>query len=386
MSKIIVLGAGMVGSAMAIDMTQNHQVTVSDLSQEALERVQQKCVNLSIKQLDVTDIKKLQARVGQFDLVISAVPGFLGFETLKAIIMAGINVIDIAFFPENALELDALAKEYKVTAIVDCGVAPGMDNVILGHYNELMKLTDFECLVGSLPKIKKWPFCYKAPFSPIDVIEEYTRPARYVENGKEIIREALSDCEYIEFDKVGTLESFNSDGLRSIIYTMPHIPNMKEKTLRYPGHVEYIRVLKESGFFSKEKIEVNGHMVSPLDVSSKILFKEWKLGEFEEEITVMRVTLTGENARGQTEEVVYSLHDEYNSLTQTSSMARTTGYTATAAANMFLDGVFSEKGVFPPELLGRHKACFDYFLRYLEARGVHYVKNVNLVDIQHNSI
>ena len=379
MSKVIVLGAGMVGSAMAIDMAKKHQVTLSDLSQDVLNRVKQKFGDLSIRQLDVADKSKLQSSIREFDLVINAVPGFLGFETLRAIIEAGMNVIDIAFFPENSLELDALAKEHKVTAIVDCGVAPGMDNVILGYYNEIMKLSDFECLVGGLPKVKKWPFCYKAPFSPIDVIEEYTRPARYVENGKEIVREPLTDCEYVEFDKVGTLESFNSDGLRSIIYTMPHIPNMKEKTLRYPGHVEYVKVLKESGFFGEEKIEVGGNMVSPLDFTSKILFNEWKLGESEEEITVLRVTLKGENASGQKEEVVYSMFDEYNPGTGTSSMARTTGYTATAAANLFLDGLFSEKGVFPPELVGKHKACFDYFLNYLEERDIQYVKSSRLL-------
>ncbi len=255
-----------------------------------------------------------------------------------------------------------------------------MDNVILGRYNETMKLTDFECLVGGLPLTKKWPFCYKAPFSPIDVIEEYTRPARYVEHGEVVVREPLSDCEYVEFDKVGTLESFNSDGLRSIIHTMPHIPNMKEKTLRYPGHVEYVKVLKESGFFGTEKIEVNGNLVSPLDFTSKILFNEWKLGETEEEITVMRVTLKGENASGRKEEVVYSMYDEYNAETKTSSMARTTGYTATAAANLFLDGLFAEKGVFPPELVGKHKACFDYFFNYLEARNIIYVRSSRLID------
>ena len=379
MSNVIILGAGMVGSAMAIDMEKKHHVTLTDLSQDVLDHVKRKCISLTTQQLDVTNKKELQSIIKQHDLVINAVPGFLGFETLKRIIEAGMNVIDIAFFPENSLELDALAKKNNVTAIVDCGVAPGMDNVILGFYNEKMKLTDFECLVGGLPKIKKWPFCYKAPFSPIDVIEEYTRPARYVEHGEVVVREPLTDCEYVEFDKVGTLEAFNSDGLRSIIYTMPHIPNMKEKTLRYPGHVEYVRVLKESGFFKEEKVDVNGMQVSPLDFTSKILFNEWKLGETEEEITVLRVTLKGENARGQTEEVVYNMHNEYCTETQTSSMARTTGYTATAAANLFLDGLFSEKGVFPPELVGKHQACFYYFFKYLEERNIYYVKSSRLI-------
>lgn len=379
MSNIIVLGAGMVGSAMAVDLSKNHNTTISDRDKTALLKAKEKCEALDILELDVTNIKHLKATIKQFDLVICAVPGFLGYQTLTAIIEAEMNVIDISFFPENSLDLDALAKEKNVTAIVDCGVAPGMDNYILGYYNERMKLTDFECLVGGLPKIKKWPFCYKAPFSPIDVIEEYTRPARYVENGKTIVRDALSDCEFVEFDGIGTLESFNSDGLRSIIFTMPHIPNMKEKTLRYPGHVEYVKVLKESGFFSEEEIDINGNKVSPLDFTSKILFNEWKLGETEEELTVMRVSIKGENDKGQIEEVIYNLLDTYCPNTKTSSMSRTTGYTATATANMFLEGMFPYKGVFPPELVGKHEHCFQYILDYLKARNVIYTKTVNLM-------
>ena len=100
--------------------------------------------------------------------------------------------------------MDALAKQKGVTAIVDCGVAPGMDNIILGYYNEKMKLTDFECLVGGLQKLKKWQFNYKAPFSPVDVIEEYTRPALYVENSNIVIKPAMSDIEHVEKPGVGT--------------------------------------------------------------------------------------------------------------------------------------------------------------------------------------
>ncbi|NOR28883.1 MAG: saccharopine dehydrogenase [Lutibacter sp.] len=372
MSNIIVLGAGMVGSTMAIDMAKKHNVTITDFSEKALEKAIKKCDKLIPEILDVTDKKLLQEIIKPFDLVICAVPGFLGFETMRAIIEAKKNVVDISFFPENSLELDTLAKQKNVTAIVDCGVAPGMGNIILGYYNEKLKLTDFECLVGGLPKVKKWPFSYKAPFSPVDVIEEYTRPARYVENSHIIVKEALSDCEFVNFDGVGTLESFNSDGLRSIIFTMPHIKNMKEKTLRYPNHIEYIKVLKASGFFNEKTININGTEVSPLEFSSKILFNEWKLGDTEEELTVMRITLKGTNEIGENKTIVYNLHDEYCADTQTSSMARTTGYTATAAANMFLDGLFSEKGVFPPELFGKHEECFKYVLNYLKERNVIY--------------
>ena len=374
MTNILVLGAGMVGSAMAGDLSKKHSVTLADLSVQRLESVKIKYPSIEVLQVDVCHKEKLQSTLAAFDFVVCAVPGFLGFETIKTVIEAGKNVVDISFFPENAFELDALAKAKGVTAIVDCGVAPGMHNIILGYYNEKLKLTDFETLVGGLPKIKKWPFNYKAPFSPIDVIEEYTRPARYVENGTIIVRDALTDCEYVEFDNVGTLESFNSDGLRSILFTMPHIKNMKEKTLRYPGHVEYVRVLKDSGFLSEKKIMVNGTEISPLDFTSKILFNEWKLGETEEELTIMRITLKGKNDCGQTQVVVYNLYDEYCPETQTSSMARTTGYTATAVTNMFLDGLFTEKGIFPPELIGKYETCYEYILNYLAARNVYYIK------------
>ncbi len=376
MSNIIVLGAGMVGSAMAIDLQKTHSVTLTDLSEERLAYIKRKCPELNTSVLDVRQSNALKAMLDGYDLVICAVPGFLGFNTLKSIIEAGKDVVDISFFPENALELDALAKEKGVTAIVDCGVAPGMGNFILGRYNEVLQLTDFECLVGGLPKVKTWPFYYKAPFSPIDVIEEYTRPARYVENGNIIVREPLTDCAFIEFDKVGTLESFNTDGLRSILFTMPHIRNMKEKTLRYPGHVEVVRALKQTGFFNPEKINVNGVSVSPLAVTSHVLFDNWKLGDTEEELTVMRVTLKGIDPDGNKVTVEYNLYDAYDQSTQTSSMARTTGYTATAAANMFLDGLFSEKGVFPPELIGNDERCFDYILNYLRERNVNYSKSV----------
>lgn len=122
---------------------------------------------------------------------------------------------------------------------------------------------------------------------------------------------------------------------------------------------------------------LNGIEISPLDFTSKILFDEWKLGETEEELTVMRVTLKGENDNGEIEEIVYNLYDDYCPETQTSSMARTTGYTATAVANLFLEGLFTEKGVFPPELIGKHEICFKYILNYLKDRNVNYVKNTN---------
>jgi len=269
------------------------------------------------------------------------------------------------------LQLDKLAKEKGVTIITDIGVAPGMSNLILGHYNELMTVANFECYVGGLPKIRKKPFEYKAPFSPVDVIEEYTRPARLKENGQIVIKPALSEREYMDFDEVGTLEAFNTDGLRSLLFTMPGIPNMKEKTLRYPVHVEFIIALKQAGFFDEQEIDINGIKISPLKFSSKILFKDWKLGMEEEELTVMKVIMEGQK-NGSPKRVEYDLLDHYDNKTKTSSMSRTTGYTCTAAVHLIAKKLFTEKGVFPPELVGKNENCFDFVIHYLKQRGVNW--------------
>lgn len=362
----------MVGSAMALDLAAHFQVTVADVSAAALARIAQRNPGIKTVEADLRDRATVERLVAPHAYVVSAVPGAMGFATLRTLIEARKDVVDISFFPENSLDLQALAREKGVTVIVDCGVAPGMDNIILGYYDTLLKLDEFECLVGGLPKARVWPWAYKAPFSPADVIEEYVRPARYVENSVIVTRPALSDPEIVDFEGIGSLESFNTDGLRSIMFTMPHIPNMKEKTLRYPGHIEFVRVLRESGFFGEEAVEVGGQLVKPLALTSKLLFKAWKLGDTEPEFTVMRVTVAGVDASGVRKRVRYDLLDAYDTASQTSSMARTTGYTATAAVHLIDRGIFNEKGLFPPELVGRHKACFDFFLAYLAERGVVY--------------
>ena len=252
--KIAILGAGMVGRAMAIDLAKNNEVTSFDISNKSLSILAEKSKIIKTVQADLTDYKNYTNLLANFDYVITAVPGFMGYKTLEAVINAKKNVVDISFFPEDALQLDALAKKNQVTAIVDCGVAPGMSNFIIGYHNARMKIENFECMVGGLPKKRTQPFEYKAPFSPIDVLEEYTRPARYVENSCIVTKPALSDAELIDFDQVGTLEAFNTDGLRSILFTMGHIPNMKEKTLRYPGHIDLMQSLIKAGFLNTTPI------------------------------------------------------------------------------------------------------------------------------------
>jgi len=242
-----------------------------------------------------------------------------------------------------------------------------------------MQLTEVEYMVGGLPKVRTFPFEYKAPFSPCDVIEEYTRPARFVEHGNQVIKPAMSDAELLYFDTVGTLEAFNTDGLRSLIYTMKHIPNMKEKTLRYPGHIKLIMAFRDAGFLSTEPIMMKGQELVPFDFTSRLLIDAWKLGAEEPEFTIMRVNLRGVEA-GVRKEIVYELYDEYDPVEKLSSMARTTGFTATATAEMILEGKFSKKGLFPPELVGSCPGCFEFILGYLGKRNIHYQFNERLLD------
>lgn len=369
MKKIMVLGAGLVGKTIAIDLSKAFDVTSADVSNSALDDV--KPWGIKTRQIDFNDTSALKALLAPMDLVVGAVPGFLGYQTARTVIDAGKNMVDISFFPEDPFDLDQLAKEKNVTIITDCGVAPGMGNIILGYHNQRMTVHDYECLVGGLPVIREWPYEYKAVFSPIDVIEEYVRPARYVQNSQVIIKEALTDPELLHFEGVGTLESWNSDGLRSLIKTMPNIPNMIEKTLRYPGCIEYLRVLRESGFFSYDELEVKGVKVRPIDLTAKLLFPKWKLKPGEEEFTVMRIRLKGEE-NGETKSYQYDLLDKTDKATSTLSMARTTGYTCTAAVNLVLQGMFSRRGICPPEYLGEDQQCFDFVLDYLKRRGVAY--------------
>ena len=366
--KITVLGAGMVGRTLATDLSKLYDVTSADISKQNLDLLK-KSAKVKTAITDLSDAKEIKKVVAGADLVVGAVPGFMGFNMLKAVIDAKKNVVDISFFPEDPFRLDILARENKVTAVVDCGVAPGMDNIILGYHNKRMKVSRFMCMVGGLPAERKMPWQYKAPFSPIDVIEEYTRPARLVEKGEIVTKPALTEVEQIDFDGVGTLEAFNTDGLRTLLSM--DIPDMAERTLRYPGHVDLMKTFRDAGFFSNDEIEVNGTKVRPVDVTSKILFPQWKYEEGEEDFTVMRVIVEGEE-KGKQKRYTYDLFDRYNHVTKTSSMARTTGYTATAAANLLLNGQYKKKGIISPEMLGEDVGCFDFILSYLKERKVNY--------------
>jgi saccharopine dehydrogenase-like NADP-dependent oxidoreductase len=370
MKKVVVLGAGRVGTVMARDLADAGRldVTVADVRIEALERVDRH-LGLEVVKADLSNPAAVRKTVRGFDLAVGAVPGFMGFATLKAVVEAGVDCADISFMPEDPMKLDRIAKSKGVTAVVDCGVAPGLSNMILGYQAAKMdSMQDAIIMVGGLPRVRTWPYEYKAGFSPIDVLEEYTRPARIVVGGTEATVPALSGVELVDLPGVGTLEAFNSDGLRSLISNIKAV-NMREMTLRYPGHAERMRMLRESGFFSLDPVDVDGAKVRPIDITTKLLFPIWEMRPGDEDITVMRVTIDGMIGKRHVRHT-YDLLDRYDPKRGETSMSRTTGFTNAIVAAMMARREICAPGVVPPEKIGCHETLFKSVLSELEKRGV----------------
>lgn len=361
MNKIAIIGGGNVGTAMALDLAEKFAVTVFDITEKPFPE------NITFYKINLLQTNA-QEHLANFDLVITAVPGHTGFAILEKVIAAGKNVVDISFFPEDPFLLDTMAKDKGVTAVVDCGLAPGLGNMVLGYHHACMQVQSFRCYVAGLPVERTWPFEYKAVFSPVDVIEEYTRPARIIQNGKVVIKDALSELEMIEVPGLGTLEAFNTDGLRTLLKTV-RIPELLEKTMRYPGSSQYLQMLKQSGFFSTENTLINGNQIRPLDLTSKLLFKQWQVNPGDEDISVLVIKIQGEE-NGQKVSYHYFMTDRYDHEKGVLSMARTTGYTCTAAANLLLNHKFARPGICPPEYIGADEIAFHYMLDYLQHRNI----------------
>jgi saccharopine dehydrogenase-like NADP-dependent oxidoreductase len=365
--RVVILGGGRVGWAIARDLSPDFKVTVADVSDDALRRA--KKLRVDAVRADLSTPEGVAAVIRTEDLVVCAVPGAMGYATLRAIINAGKPAVDISFFPEDPFTLRDLAREKGVTAVVDCGVAPGLSNMTLGYWTgQLDRVFSYRCDVGGLPQQPEPPWDYRAPFSPADVIEEYTREVRIRRDGQDLVLPALSERELIEFRDVGLLESFNTDGLRTLLHTTA-VPSLLERTLRYPGHVERITVLRDSGFFDTEPVRVGDRDVRPLDVTSALLFEQWAFRPGERDLTVMRIAIEGEYEKAPVQ-VTYDLLDRFDEETGVPSMSRTTGYTCTGVVRLLAAGAIQQTGMVTPEEVGGDAAAFKRILQHLSERGV----------------
>lgn len=377
--NILILGCGLVGRAIAHDLSQdaNFNVTVADIDEISLKKLNSK--KIKTIQTNLLDENNLRELLNDAEMAINAVPGAIGFKTLQTIIRSGTNVVDIAFYAEDFLQLNELALQNNVTAICDMGVAPGMSNLLAAYLAwKLDKADNVKIMVGGLPKIRKAPYEYSATFSPSDLVEEYTRPARIVVNGKMLAKPALSDVENVHIEGLGTLEAFNSDGLRSLIQTLD-VPDMAEKTLRYPGHVSKVMNLIEGGFFDEKTMIIGGNEIKPVDVTARLLFKKLDVENGEEDVTVMKIIAEG-TKDGKPTRVWCELFDHYDTENMIHSMARTTGYTATVTARLLAKGIIRQKGIIAPEFLARDEKIVRSLLDGLEMKGVVYDFFEEIID------
>jgi saccharopine dehydrogenase-like NADP-dependent oxidoreductase len=370
-TRIAVLGAGRVGALIARELSADPalSVLVADRSEETLRALAGASGPLRTHRVDLEDPRAVGELVAAVDIVVGAVPGAIGYRVARAAIEAGRPMVDISFFAEDPFQLDRPARERGVAVVVDCGVAPGLSNLLVGRSTaELDEVATVEILVGGLPVRRVWPHEYRSVFSPPDVIEEYTRPCRMREQGVDVVVPALSGVELVDFPEIGTLEAFYTDGLRTLLRTIP-ARTLREKTLRYPGHAERMRMLRASGFFDEAPLRVGAVEVAPRAVAEALLSRAWAPVEGEEEFTLLRVRVEGTRQARRVERT-WTVFDRTDLASGATSMARTTGLPCAIVARMLGAGRLREPGLYPPEHLGRDAGLAGDILRALRERGI----------------
>lgn len=377
--KAVQIGAGLVGSIIAADMGRNFDVTVVDLNENALISVREDHPKITTAVCSCTDSVCLSQLVRDADIVTAGVPGKFGRKMMEIVIKSGKNIADISFMPEDFEELDGLAKEYGVTVVPDMGVAPGMSNFLVGRGAALLdEVENAVIYVGGIPHKPVPPFNYQITWSAADVIEEYTRPARYVKNHRPAVCEAMGELYEKEFPKVGLLETFITDGLRSLIKNIK-ARNMEERTMRWPGHVAQMRLLREMGLFDEEKRKLGGFEAVPRDIACDLLFPMWKMEpeKGDRDLTIMQVEVSGYKGRDLVT-YTWDLWDIFDEKTWKNSMGRCTGFSCSIFAQAIVKGLIKEKGVIAPEKLAASDELYDFVMAEQRSRGINYKESVKI--------
>lgn len=380
--RALVVGCGRIGSAAVQDLSQTLscvEVVVADkdsvAAKKAVEKIGRR--NLSWMLLDVTKPRRLVEVLKNFDLVLGFLPPKLGLRLVKACIQAGKNLVDVSYTPENPLVLHDQALKADVAIVPNCGLAPGISNILVGHaVAKLDKVEKVHIFVGGLPEKPTPPLGYVITWSPESLIEMYTSKARIVKNGKIVEVEALSGLENLDFPQIGRLEAFYTDGLRTLLYTIQGVDEMWEKTLRYPGHAEKMKLLRDLGFFSCEEITVNGVKLQPSKVTAK-LFERKLYSHAVKDVVALKVEVYGSKERVKTR-YIYTLIDFYDEKGGVTAMARTTGFTASIVAKLILEGKIRLKGVIPPERLGMDGEIYQQIMAELGGRGIKIIEETSV--------
>jgi saccharopine dehydrogenase-like NADP-dependent oxidoreductase len=368
--KILTIGCGYIGSVLVRHLSEripSAEIVVSDESREAIVKATSSIGRGNIKplQLNIRDYDRLVKAAENFDILVGLAPGRLGYKTVEAAIDAGVNMVDLSYMCEDPMTLNDRALKAGVTVIPDCGVAPGLSHILVGRAVSMLdKVKDVIILVGGIPQNRIPPLDYKVTWCVEDLIEEYVRKPKIVKNGRTIEVEALDGLEEVDFPGIGRLEAFYTDGVRTLHHSIKGVENMWEKTLRYPGHAEKIRLLRDLGFFDEEPIDG----LSPRSLTVKVFERRLSLHEVKD-FVVMRVEVNGVK-NGQETHHSYTLIDYYDDGRKVTAMGRTTAYTASAVIQLLARGEIKGVGIVPPERLGMDGKCFERIMEELEKDGI----------------
>jgi len=372
--KVLVLGSGNIGSIAVEDLARclpsaNIVIADKDLdrAKKAVERVGEDAV--SSAQVDVSDRRQLLRILKDFDLAMGFLPGRFGYDLMEACIEAKKDLVDVSYTAENPLVLHAAAMKADVIIVPDCGLAPGISNFLVGHaISELDRAEAVHIMVGGLPEKPVPPLGYTVTWSPESLVDEYTRKAVIVRHGRRVEVDALSGVETVDFPRVGKLEAFFTDGLRTLVHTVSDAEDMWEKTLRYLGHAGKVKLLEALGFLEEVKVKVDDVEVSPRKLTVKLLEQRLQKTKIKD-IVVLKVEVCGVK-NGKKICYAYHLLDKYDEERRITAMARTTAYPMSIVAQLILNRKVKRKGVVPPEKLGIDGEVFKLFLDELERRGI----------------
>jgi len=377
--EILVLGYGNIGLVLAKDLAESMpstEVVIAgrhrNKAEEAVSAIDRR--NVRGIRLDADKYPVLVDAMKKFDLVMGTLPGDIGYRSVKAAIDAKVDMVDVSYMPENPLMLDEDAIKAGVTIVPDCGVAPGLSNLLVGHaVSKLDEVESIRMMVGGLPEEPVPPLGYVVTWSVANLLDEYSRKAKIVKNGKVVEVEALTGLEEVKFPGVGKLEAFYTDGLRTLLHTVKGVKNMWEKTLRYPGHAEKIKTLEALGFFDEDPIDVRNTRLPPREVTIELLKKKLRRPEIKD-ILAMKVDVSG-IAEGSRRRYSYHLLDRYDTENGITAMARATAYPASIIGQLIASKAIEEKGVIPLEKLGVKERLFNKILLELEKRQVKIVES-----------
>lgn len=350
--RIVVVGGGMQGRVIAENLLRREEkpeVTIADLRQPATVPPGAKFVKA-----DVLDPSQALSLAKGVDAVVLAVPSEISHAALRNLIAAGVSVVDVSFTPNPPLDLDAEAKKTGACCVVDCGVAPGLSHILIGAaHAELGGLDKVRIWVGGMPQKPPAVFHHAVYFNPHDLLSEYVRPARARSAGKNINPAPLdAPVETLEDKELGKLEAFLSDGLRSLLDSFPDVPDMAELTLRWPGHLETMRNLREIGLLEPTEIQT-------VATTFGARYPENKYPD----VLLMVVEATRGREKRAWRMIDRRTKDE-------SAMSRTTGYTTAAVAMVLARKQFTEPGVHAPERLGKDAKLTKTVIDDLNDRGV----------------